>query len=197
MLEQLAEQGITQQQVARRLNVPASYLSDVKLGRKTLSDTFARFFCAEFGVGLDWLLDGVGPQAKPQLASQPVAGTSGQVMLPILSELIQGDPQDFPAWDGSRVEVAGAAAARAKRAHQPYVVRSPINDRLGRIQQNDLLLIDQNASELASVVVLLDRQQLTLVRPTEGGYQAVESGRAIRTKASPVGVCVGIVWAHF
>ena len=42
LLAQLAEQGITQQQIARQMNVPASYLSDVKLGRKTLTDTFAR-----------------------------------------------------------------------------------------------------------------------------------------------------------
>lgn len=197
LLEQLAEQGISQQQIARQLNVPASYLSDVKLGRKTLTDTFGRFFCSEFGVGLDWLLDGVGPQTKPQLSSPPDAAKSAQVMLPVLSELIQGNPEDSPAWDGSRVEVAGVAAARALRADHPYVLKSPVDDKLGRIKKNDLLLIDQNASEEATLLVVLDVRELHLARRTQRGYQAVESGRAMRAAATPVGACLGIIWAGF
>lgn len=194
LLAQLAEQGITQQQIARQLNVPASYLSDVKLGRKTLTDTFARFFCNEFGVGLDWLLDGIGPQTKPLLSSQPVAANSAQVVLPILSELIQGKPEDSPGWDGSWVEVSGVAAARAQRATQPYVLRSPIEDKLGRVKRNDLLLIDQRSSEDTTLVVVLDAQELHLARRTERGFQSVESGRAMRATVTPVGVCLGIVW---
>ena len=193
LLQQLADQGATQQQVARQLNVPPSYLSDVKLGRKTLSEQFARSFCNEFGVGLDWLLDGTGPQTKPQLAS--TASSAGPVLVPILAEPIVGDPQDVRAWDGSRVELAGAAATRAIRAYQSYVLRSPIDDKQGRIRQNDLLLIDQDTTELTSVVVVRDRENLVLARLTEKRFRAIDSGRVISGSPSVVGICVGIVWA--
>ena len=193
LLRQLAERGTNQQQVARRLNVPPSYLSDVKLGRKSLSDTFARSFCNEFGVGLDWLLDGTGPQIKPQLAS--TASSAGPVLAPIFSQPIEGDPQRVGAWDGSRVELAGAAATRALRAHHPYVLRSPIDDKLGRIRQNDLILIDQNTTEPISLVVIRDRDNSLLARQTEKGYRSLEAGRAVRGKPSLIGVCLGIVWA--
>ena len=78
---------------------------------------------------------------------QSLVANSAQVILPILSELIQGKPEDSPVWDGSRVEVSGIAAARAQRATQPYVLRSPIEDKLGRIKKNDLLLIDQHRGD--------------------------------------------------
>lgn len=192
-LQQLKEQGMPQQQVARQLSVPASYLSDVKHGRKTLTDQFARSFCNEFGVGLDWLLDGTGLQIKPQLAS--TASSASPVLVPIFSQPLEGDPQGVEAWDGSRVELAGAAATRALRARHPYILRSPIDDKLGRVRQDDLILVDQNTTELASLVIVRDRDKSILARQTEKGYRSLESGRAIRGKPSLIGLCVAIVWA--
>ncbi len=193
LLQQLANQGITQQQVARRLNVPASYLSDVKLARKTLSDSFARCFCTEFGVGLDWLLDGTGPQAKPQLAA--TASSEGPILVPIFSQPIAGDPQGVRAWDGSRVELSGAAAIQATRATQPYVLRCPVEDKLGRVNRNDLILVDQNISEPTSMVIIRDKDELQLARQLKQGFRSVETGRAISGKPVMIGVCLGIVWA--
>ena len=93
--------------------------------------------------------------------------------------------------------MVGVAAARALRADHPYVLRSPVDDKLGRIKKNDLLLVDQNNSEEATLVVVLDNNELRLARRAQRGFQAVESGRAMRTAATPVGVCLGIIWAGF
>ncbi len=192
-LRKLAKQGAKQQEIARRLNVPPSYLSDVKLGRKTLSDTFARAFCSEFDVGLDWLLDGTGSQVRPQVEAAP--SPSGPVLIPIFYQPVEGDPQGVKTWDGSRVELSGAAATRALRGQHPYVLRSPIDDKLGRIRRNDLILVDQNTVEPTSVVVVRDRDKSHLARQSEQGYRSVESGRVMRGKPNVIGVCLGIVWA--
>ena len=56
LLQRLGEKGISQAQVARRANVPAQYVSDVRNERRTLTELFARRLAEEFHFDFEWLL---------------------------------------------------------------------------------------------------------------------------------------------
>jgi len=50
LLEQLAARGVKQREVAFELNLPTQYLSDLKHGRRPVSEPFARRFAEAMGV---------------------------------------------------------------------------------------------------------------------------------------------------
>ena len=200
LLDTLSEQGVTQQQVAIRAGVPPQYLSDVRCGRRGTTELFARRLGAEFGVDYQWLMGGNGPKdAVPPRG--PVAGraeprASGLLKLPILPALVEGEPQDSALWDGSLVELAGAAAAAAGRACRPYVLRLDVDDRDGRVRTGDLILISQETSDRAEIGVIRLRSRLLLARRlASGGWRSLTTGRRLAGKVEPVGSCVAIVWA--
>ena len=56
LLQILAQQGQSQNHVAQRAGVPASYLSDVKKGNRSMTELFARRMAEEFRVDYRWLL---------------------------------------------------------------------------------------------------------------------------------------------
>jgi transcriptional regulator with XRE-family HTH domain len=163
------QQGLTQGEIARRISVPPQHLSDVKFGRRSLSELFARRFQDEFGVDHQWLLGARGSMEVPRLDRSSTPPNTGRVWLPVFANPISGDPFTAPAWDGTTVELAGVAAARILHADRPYVLRFGAEDRLNRVRYGDLLLVTQAIDENAEVQVLKAGREMFLARRNNAG----------------------------
>ena len=82
---------------------------------------------------------------------------------------IDSEPRAHPKWDGTGVEVAGAAAAKLVLAKHPYVLRFGRNDVQGRLTKGDLILISQQPDEDAQIQVVRYRKKSYLARAGKGG----------------------------
>lgn len=200
-MEKLADRAIPQQEIADRTGMSRQWISDVRNGRRKVTELFARRLVEEFGaqvpVSYAWLMGETpktsgGPVVNPSLPTE-----NDRLMLPIVSSPIQGSPLKNPKWNGSFVEVVGAAAVSAFHATDPYVLKFNAEDRLGRLAKNDLLLMSQDVSETASIVVIKDEKKFWLVRRNpEGGWERVaRNAEEVSKSARPVGHCLGIIWA--
>jgi hypothetical protein len=175
-------------------------LSDGRCGRRGLTELFARRLGGEFGVDYQWLMGGKGPKDAIPLRG-PAAGraeprASGLLTLPVLPAPLEGEPQDAPLWDGSLVELTGAAAAAAGRARRPYVLRLDADDRDGRLRAGDLILISQESSDKAEIGVIRLQGRLALARRlASAGWRNLTTGRRLTGKVEPVGCRIAIVWA--
>jgi len=193
---ELADRGITQRQAAIDLNMPPQYLSDVKNGHRNLTEQFARRIAEHYAVSFAWLVSGEGSKNTPRFDGVGGTTKTDTVMLPVLSEPIEGNPAESVAWDGSKLKVSGAAASMAARASQPYVLRIASDDVDGRLQKYDLVLVSQESTDSATIEVVQHRGRIILARRDENGeWKSLETGRRISTKARVVGRCLGIVWA--
>jgi hypothetical protein len=196
LLKRLDEEGSSQADVAKRLDVTAAYLSDVKNGRRPLSELFARKFFDEYGVDHLWLLGQHGSMTVPPRNGTPTDGDSRRVWLPVFVHPIAGDPARVPNGDGTRVELAGAAATRALFAEQPYVLRFEAKDRQGRLQRGDLVLISQAVNEKAAIHVLKAGNKMFLARrDAAGAWQRLSVDAKIVGEPVVMGHCVGVVWS--
>ena len=200
LLDTLSAQGVTQQQVAIRAGVPPQYVSDVRCGRRGLTELFARRLGGEFGIDYQWLMGGKSPKDAPPLGGKAPGRVepraSGLLMIPVLPALVQGEPRNSPLWDGSLFEVSGAAAAASGRARQPYVLRLGADDHDGRVRAGDLILICQEPSDSAEIGVIRLQDRLVLARRlASGGWRSMTTGRRLAGKVEPVGYCIALVWA--
>ena len=193
-LQQLGQQGETQQRVAKRMGVPAQYLSDVKAGRRTLTELFARRFAEEFGVDYLWLL-GMSDSPQPVKASSTSVHCAVQA-IPVFRDLITGDPYQHAAWDGSLIQICGLAAIKAQAAVLPYILRLESQDYLGRLQMGDLLLVAQDSNEDATIHILKQRGKLLLGRRSDGQWVRVVTGSPVSGAIESSGHIVGIVWGE-
>lgn len=193
-LADLAARGITQQMVAERTGTPPQYVSNVKKGWKPVSELFARRLEREYGIDRDWLLGKVDSAAE--VASEPwVVATPEKIFLPILPWPIEGNPRRSPDWDGSLVEISGAPAQKIAGAADPYVLRYQGEDRRGRLQRNDLVLISQSESTEANIYIVKTGDKLLLARRLSGSeWEAVTKGKRLTGPVTAVGYGLGIVW---
>lgn len=196
-LVEMAIIGLTQQAVAARAGVPSQYLSDVKNGRRLLSELLARRLNEEFGVDHVWLMTGEGTMTPPRV---PRAETRPQdaevVMVPIVGQPIVGDPRISLAWDGSLVALTGPPAMKAKQASHAYILRLHHDDFTGRLRKGDLVLISQGNLEFGEIQVIQTRGLPVLARRGKGGaIIPLKNGKAIAAGATVLGTCVCIVWA--
>jgi plasmid maintenance system antidote protein VapI len=194
LLQEHISGGLTQQQIASKAGLPAQYLSDLKNGRRTLTELTARRIGAELGVSYEWLL-GTSNLKKPSSRSSEGAQTSaGTIWLPCFSWPISGSPRSHSDWVGTSVELAGVAAEKAAMATEPYVLRFGRNDVEGRLHKDDLLLITQALDVETTISVVKSGRKLHLARLKAGQWAKVAGG--ILQGASTVhGHCLGIVWA--
>ena len=195
VLQLLSQQGHTQNQVAQRAGVPPSYLSDVKTGNRVLTELFARRLAEEFRLDYRWLLGDVGTMDSLELGQEVVGEESTSLWLPVFLHPIRGKPRGLPEWDGASVEVCGAAAARARTATEPYVLRFLVDDRLGRLKKHDLVLISQAINDLAEIQVVRMRRGMYLARKTPAGlWERLAEPEPIGEKVEVLGHALGIVW---
>lgn len=194
ILRRLTKEGMTQRSVAAELNVPPNYLSDLRHGRRVITDQFCRTFAQVFQVRCAWLADGEGPESVPQLTTPP--SSQGNLLLPVLQQPHVGDPEQCPSWDGSRVEVAGAAAAAAARAITPYLLRLSQTDGRNRLQPGDLLLVSQENDAQHEIAIARHRGTFVVVRQDSDGQRlSLANDKPLSGKIEIVGQCLGLVWA--
>jgi transcriptional regulator with XRE-family HTH domain len=190
-LDELAEQGTTQQEVARKLCVSAAYLSDCKRGRRSITELFARRLEHAYGRHHRWFLEGeriFGGLHAPEHADRFV--------LPVFPHPIEGAPSAVSSWDGTRFEVCGVAATRALDSHWPYVLRLGSDDRRGRLKTGDLILVSQKIDSRAEVQVIKHNRKILLARPkAPKGWESVFQKRRVPGDPEIIGHCVAVVWA--
>jgi transcriptional regulator with XRE-family HTH domain len=194
LLDELAKQGVTQNQVAERAGIPATYLSDVKRGQRPLGELFARRIGEEFAVDYRWLLGQTGTMDSLARSDENAVQETTALWLPVFPHPVQGPPRELAEWDGSCVEVCGAAAARVRTAYHPYALRFGKNDHQGRLRRNDLLLISQQESSKAEIHVIRVRGKLFLARRERDAWTRLAEGKRLSLDAAVVGHCVGILW---
>lgn len=194
-LQDLETQGVPQREVAARTRVPTQYLSDVKHGRRPLTELFARRLNDEFGVDYLWLLGRNPATRTPRFRVGLNTSEPKRVWLPVFPHPVEGDPQAQSVWDGTAVEVAGAPAAQAALARDPYVLRFGVDDRKSRLRTNDLVLISQAVNPDAEVQVLKLEGKAFLARDTPTGWEPLSPRRTMSSgKPLVIGHALGILW---
>ena len=195
LLERLTQQGTSQQQVATRAGIPPQYLSDIKNGRRPMTELVARRIGHEFQIDYQWLLgasDTMEPIMVRTTSHQPSRGNC----LPVFSHPIMGDPQIHPKLDGTELQISGAAAAKLVLLKWPYILRFGADDSRNRLKRNDLVLISQSLSDDAEIHVVECRRQFVLARQkTDGSWERLAKGETLPASTSVAGYCVGIVWS--
>jgi plasmid maintenance system antidote protein VapI len=196
LLESLAKEGISQRAAALRVNVPAQYVSDVKNGRRALTELFARRLAEEFGVDYQWLLGVRGSIGVSQSSISASSSDARKVWLPVFSHPVSGEPQALAIWDGVSVELAGAAAVKVLMADRPYVLRFGADDRHGLLKKNDLVLVSQAVNPAAELQVLKEGTKMFLARrDADERWETVSTTGTIRGhRVFVAGHCLGIVW---
>lgn len=195
LLEILDRQGIAQSEVARRTDVPPQYLNDVKAGRRSLSERFARRIQDEFGFDYQWLLGRHGSMEVQRVDQGTGPANARRVWLPVFAHPIEGDPCTAAAWDGSSVEIAGVAAIRVLQAERPYALRLGVDDRHQRLCRGDLLLVSQALNKNAKIQVIRSGQKSYLARHLENGeWECLNKENIVGGKAIVIGHVLGILW---
>ena len=195
LLESFRKQEISQLQIAARANLPPQYLSDIKTGRRPMTELVARRLSDAFDVNMQWLMGTSGSKDKLRIAEQALAGND-RVWLPLFPYPIDGEPRTHPHWDGTSVEVAGPAIAKLLTATKPYVLRYGNDDIDGRIQKGDLLLISQSTVQNAELHVVKNRNKLFLARTTaEGIWKRAANGHELPNTCPINGHVVAVVWS--
>lgn len=194
LLELQSERGLTQQQIAAKAKIPPAYLSDIKHDRRPLTELVARRISEEFDVSHEWLL---GRSERVERTGGRV-GEVASLWLPILPHPIEGDPKSQPAWDGTSIELAGMVRAKVAALCMPYVLRFGRNDRKGRLQKGDLILMSQSPNNDAEIRVVKEGKDLYLARRLHKQWQRVSDDKRhpemYPGNLSDVGHCVGILW---
>jgi hypothetical protein len=194
LLAKLAEQGVSQKEVAFRAKVPPAYLADVKAGSRTLTELFARRLQEEFAVDYLWLLGQSNTMQMKRAVGTADLG-SRHILLPVLAHLIDGDPRAHRLWEGSVLEVVGATATKADVAHLPYVFRCGSDDRQGRLRRADLILITQKIDVNAEIQLIKQAGKILLARRTSAHkWKPLLLNQRIPTEPIVVGHAVGILW---
>ncbi|GDY11106.1 hypothetical protein LBMAG52_45940 [Planctomycetia bacterium] len=195
LLEQFAQQGISQQQVAIRAGIPPQYLSDIKNGRRPMTELVARRIGHEFQVNYEWLL-GMNDTIEPIVLRTSTQPQSSGTLLPVFPHPITGDPQIHPKCDGTGLPVTGAAAAKLGLLKWPYVLRFGADDCRNRLKKGDFVLISQSLSDDAEIHVVEYRRKLFLARKkTDGTWERLAQGEKLPASTPVAGYCVGIVWS--
>lgn len=195
LLKLLGEKGYSQQQIATQANLPAQYLSDLKQGRRPLTELTARRLGDTFGYNHEWLLGHSNLMERSSHSSEGAFTSEGTIWLPCFPWPISGDPRNHPHWNGTSIELAGAAAAKASSAQLPYVIELGVDDKLGRLRKGDLILSSQQVDPAAKIQIVKTGKSLVLARVDPKGGWARISGQAISPEAKAFGHCLGIVWA--
>jgi transcriptional regulator with XRE-family HTH domain len=194
ILAELTQQGLTQQQIAERINMPSQFLSNLKNGHRPLTELVARRIGAVFQINYEWLLGIADEKLSPMVSTEASSGNMD--MAPLFDEPIEGQPRSHTLWEGALLELSGAAAARFRNSVDGYVLRCPVNDSENRIHQGDLLLVSQEHSPDASIQVVRYRKRLVLARCSDDEqHLRLPDAYPLGGRCDVVGVCVGVVWA--
>ena len=191
LLERLAAEGSGQQRVAMVADLSPQYLSDMKTGRRPLTELAARRLTDVFGANRLWLLEGRGSMKGPIVRPGGKGLSFAIARLPMLSEPIVGEPTESPKWDGTYFEVGGSAALGGS-----YVLRLTHGDADGRLRLNDILLVDGTTATPAPtpMMVVTHEGKAMLARQGPSKWRSVQSGRALDGAVVPIAQVLAIIW---
>lgn len=195
LLERLAIRGFSQNEAAAKAGLPPQYLSDIKCGRRSMTELVARRLGEVFDVNYEWL---TGEADSPSVvAAVGSMGSSSQAWLPLFSYPIQGDPRSHPKWDGTGIEIAGPAVAKLALAELPYVLKFGRADVDRRLQHGDLILISQAVNPRAEISIVRNGRGSYLARRNpDGSWRRTAPKEAdLPATCLEIGHCVGIVWS--
>ena len=193
-LNELANQGTTQQELASKLRVTPAYICDCKKGRRSITELFARRLEHAFGRNHRWFLGTDSPARSGRFGLKDTV----PIALPVLPYPIQGDPCSHRRWDGSQMELCGMPASRGLESRWPYIVRLGNGDRQGRLKRGDLILVSQTESPQAEVQVINWRRKVMIARRSRSGWEVLSRRYDVvldEAEAEAVGHCVALVWA--
>lgn len=191
LLNQLRDRGLSQAAIAYEIGLTPQYLSDLKHGRRGLTELVARRLSERFHVDLDRLLE--RSTAPPRSAAATLRERCE--MLPILPHPVEGDPLEHPRWDGTFAHVPAVAWRLVAQARQPYVLRFGHNDVEGRLQRDDLVLISQTVSRTAEICVVRTGRKCFLARLQNDRWVRLANREVLPEDAEAVGHCLGILWS--
>lgn len=195
-LEAMSRKGLTQQQVATQAGLPAQYISDIKHGRRPMTELVARRLSEQLNVSHEWLLGTSDSTAPPRAPAHLPNSAVSVVCLPVFPHPIDGEPRSNPKWDGRGLEIAGTAAAKLVSAEQPYVLQFGHDDVRGRLRKGDYVLISQAGSDSAEISVVMYRKKMFLARRKEDGdWERVANKNTLPADCPIKGHCIGIIWS--
>lgn len=195
LLERLTRQGVQQHVVAAQAGLPPQYLSDIKNGRRPLTELVARRIGQKYSVNYEWLLGRSDSMEPSAISAAPMSTASGGVWLPVFPHPVEGEPRTLPIWDGAGMEITGAAASKLVLTKWPYILRFGNVDHRGRVQKGDLVLISQSFADQAEIYVVRSGRELFLARQnSDTSWDRLATGKKLVT-CRVAGYCVGIIWS--
>lgn len=212
ILAQLKASGISQREIAKKIDTPAQYISDIKAGRSTLTSTFALRLERSFGVSHDWLLKEEGEPWIAEAAKDdyPPFGQSTEVeALPLLDTVVGDNPSRSSDWNGARYPVFAAQARPSLADAYRYVLRVSEGNACEELKPGDLVLVEnrpaitlKSASDRLCAVRVGDVNTLDTVTPCSRppGYRLRRLGDAARRPDAEeqeihiLGICVSLLW---
>jgi transcriptional regulator with XRE-family HTH domain len=194
LLDALLEQGHTQAQIAAEVGIPPQYLSDIKRGKRPMTELIARRLGEGFSFNHRWLMGTSDTMESP--AQHSSAAADKAVWLPLFPYPIEGEPRQNLKWTGAGVEIAGVAAGKIGLARYPYVLQFGHGDVQRRLQQGDLILISQAMNPAAEIHVVRHRNKHFLARANQdGSWARVANDNQLPSHCPATGHCIGIVWS--
>lgn len=195
LLERLTRQGVQQHVVAAQAGLPPQYLSDIKNGRRPLTELVARRIGQKYSVNYEWLIGRSDSMEPSAISAAPMSTASGGVWLPVFPHPVEGEPRTLPIWDGAGMEITGAAASKLVLTKWPYILRFGSVDGRGRVQKGDLILISQSFTDHAEIYVVRCGRELFLARQNpDESWERLATGKKLGT-CRVAGYCVGIIWS--
>jgi transcriptional regulator with XRE-family HTH domain len=191
LFNQLAEQDYSQAQIAGAIGVAPQYISDIRCGRRPLTELVARRIGEKFHVDYRTLM-GLDKSLQPGLTLGP---STNDAWLPILPHPVQGEPTQHPRWNGTYVQVPALAASKLVGAVHPFVLRFGNDDCENRLHKNDLVLISQSPNEKAQISVVRSGRKCFLCRRNGSGWVRVANGQVLTGNCVVVGHCIGVLWS--
>lgn len=193
LLDEFAQKGDTQTKIATQAGLPPQVLSDVKHGRRPMTELIARRLGEDLHVSHEWLLGVGNTKERVSWSAQPASSAR---WLPLFTHPIEGEPKTNSDWDGTSVEVVGAAAAKLSLAVHPYVLKFGHNDIGGRLRSGDLALISQTSNADAEISVVRHRKKCFLARRNrDGSWSRVADGDRLPSTVAVLAHCAGLVWS--
>jgi transcriptional regulator with XRE-family HTH domain len=193
LLDRLADQGLSQVDIAQSIGVAPQFLSDLKTGRRHLSELTARRLAAAFGVDHRSLMTTEPGTSTPASVRRIVAGSGD--WLPVLPHPVECAPTAHPRWKGTYFHVPAIAGPALAKAVDPYVLRYANDDVTGRLHKGDCLLMSQRPNDKAEIVVIRSGNKCFLARRRNAEWVRVADGQLLGSQDPVVGHCLGIVWS--
>ena len=134
----LREIKVSQADLARELGVDRRFVNDLVHRRKRMTPAVAKFLEARHGLSAAWLLHGEGQMLKLAVedSSRPIT------YLPLLHEVVAGDPRECPSWRKTFLEVLSAHVKRSRPNSLFYVLEVADPNLHPELRRADLALIE-------------------------------------------------------